>query len=106
MPAYWGTWVFHPEMLGPDLEMQSKLYHMFLEQHKAQVKAGLVKEVHANLDGVTGYFVSGDISHEQMQMVVQQWSPFVTCTCYQSTPLAKAIENNIEIAKQRLAMMK
>ncbi|MCI4367941.1 MAG: hypothetical protein L3K09_00015 [Thermoplasmata archaeon] len=86
--------------------MQLKLYEAFLAQHKAQVQAGLVKEVHANLDGVTGYYVSADISHEKMQMVLQQWAPFVTCTCHQATPLTTAISNFIEITKQRIAMMK
>lgn len=106
MPTYWGTWVFRPELLGPDLQMQLRLYEAFLGQHKAQVQSGAVKEVHANLDGVTGYYVSGDISHEKLQMVLQQWSPFVTCTVHQTTPLAAAITNNIEIIKQRIAMMK
>lgn len=106
MPTYWGTWVFHPELLGPDLGLHLKMYEAFLAQHKAQVEAGAVKEVHANLDGVTGYYVSGDISQEKIQMILQQWSPFVTLTCHQSTPLATAIKNNIEITKQRIEMMK
>jgi hypothetical protein len=106
MPTYYGTWEYKPELLGPDLNMQLSLYEAFLAQHKAQVAAGIVKEVHVNLDGVTGYFLTTDISHEKMLMAVQQWLPFVRCEVHQTVKLEQALLNFIEIAKQRIAMMK
>jgi hypothetical protein len=106
MPTYFGTWVYHPEMLGPDLKMQLTLYEAFLAQHKGQVASGAVKEVHSNLDGVTGYFITGDISHQKVLEIVQQWSPFVTCQVHQTVKLEEAIQNYINITKARMALMK
>ena len=106
MPTYSGTWEFRPELLGPDLNMQLRMFEAFLAQHKGQMAAGLVKEVNVNLDGFTGNFVTHDISHEKVLMVVQQWLPFVRCQVHQTVKLEQSIQNSIEITKQRIAMMK
>jgi hypothetical protein len=106
MPTYFGLWHFHGEMLGPDPEMQAKMFEAFVALYKSQVQSGAIKESHAFLEGDHGYFISGDISHEKLLMTVQQWLPFVTFEIHQTVKFPEPIENNIAIAKARAAMMK
>ncbi|MCI4344524.1 MAG: hypothetical protein L3J87_02730 [Thermoplasmata archaeon] len=106
MPTYFGLWHFRPELLPPDPTMQAQMYEAFVGLYHSQVESGLIKEVHSFLDGISGYYVSGDISHEKMLLAVQQWLPFVTSEVHQTVKFPTPIENNIAIAKARAAMMK
>ena len=106
MPTYFGLWHFHPEQLPPDPTMQVQMYEAFLGLYHSQMESGVLKEVHVFLDGLSGYFVSGDIAHEKLLMTIQQWLPFVTFQVHQTVKFPAPIENNIAIAKARAAMMK
>jgi hypothetical protein len=106
MPVYFGLWHFHGELLPPDPKAQVQLFEAFLGQFKAQVQSGQLKETHVFLEGDRGYFISGDIPHEKLLVLIQQWLPFVTFEVHQTVKFPEPLENNIAIAKARAAMMK
>jgi hypothetical protein len=106
MPVYFGLWHFRGELVPPDPKVQIPMFEAFVALYKSQVQSGDLKESHAFLEGDRGYFISGDISHEKLLMLIQQWLPFVTFEVHQTVKFPAPIENNIAIAKARAAMMK
>lgn len=102
MPVYFGLWKINVNLPPPPTpEDQVKQSEGFLALMKAQLQAGIVREVHAFLEGGRGYFITGDVAEEQLYEALQMWSPFVTFELHRTVPFPKGIELTISATKKR-----
>jgi hypothetical protein len=68
---------------------------------KAQLQAGILREVHAFLEGDRGYLITGDVAEEQLYEALQMWLPFVTFELHRTVPFPKGIELTLSATKKR-----
>jgi hypothetical protein len=107
MPAYFGIWKLNLAIQPPaDPKVTLQQNEAFLALMDAQLKSGVLKEVHAFLEADRGYFLTGDHPSEKILEALSAWSPWVTFELHQTVKFPKPIEIAISIAKQRVAMMK
>ena len=78
-----------------------KQFEEFLTLMKAQLQSGVLKEVHAFLEGNRGYFITGDVTDEQVYETLQMWQPLVTFEVHRTIPFPRAIEHELSAAKKR-----
>jgi hypothetical protein len=100
MPVYFGLWKQNPLPPQPNPADNVKLMEGFLALMKAQLQSGVVKEVHAFLEGGRGYFVTGDVSEEQIYEALQMWWPFVSFELHRTIPFPRGIELQLSAAKK------
>ena len=102
MTVYFGLWKLNVNIPPPPTpEDQVKMVEGQLALMKAQLQAGLLKEVHAFLEGDRGYFITGDVGEEQLYEALQMWSPFVSFELHRTVPFPKAIELTVNATKKR-----
>lgn len=107
MPSYFGLWKLNMAIQPPtDPNMTLRQYEGFLALMQAQLKSGVLKEVHEFIDTNGGYFFTGDLPPEKILETLAAWAPWVTFELHQTVKFPRPIEIQIEIAKQRIAMMK
>jgi hypothetical protein len=75
----------------------------FLALVKSQMQSGVVKEVHAFLEGTRGYFFSGDVPEETLFEALSMWTPYVTFELHRTIPFPKASELILSASKKRAA---
>lgn len=103
MPIYYGLWKRNPNLpLPPNPADQVKGVEGFLALMKAQLKSGVLKEVHGFLEGDRGYFITGDVPEEQVYEALQMWWPFVTFELHRTVPYPRAIELQLSATKKLL----
>ena len=68
---------------------------------RAQMKSGRLREVHAFAEGGAGYFMTGDVSDEQIFEDLALWSPYVTFELHRTIPFPKANEIVLRALRQR-----
>ncbi len=72
MPVYFGLWKENANLPpSPNPADNVKQVDGFLALMKAQLQSGVVKEVHAFLEGHRGYFITGDVTEEQVYEALQ-----------------------------------
>ena len=72
---------------------------------KHDLESGDIKEVHTFLEGNSGYFISGDITEEQLHKDLLQWSPYITFELHRTVPGLKSVEALVAVARERVALM-
>ena len=101
MPVYFGLWTQNANLPPAQNPADNvKQTEGFLALMKAQLQSGAVKEVHAFLEGGRGYFISGDVSEEQLYEALQMWWPFVTFEVHRTIPFPRGIELSVSAAKK------
>jgi hypothetical protein len=103
MPVYFGLWKANTFPPSPNLADSVKQFEGFLTMMKAQLQSGVLKEVHAFLEGNRGYFITGDVSEEQVYEALQMWQPFVTFEVHRTVPLPRGIELTLNAMRKRVA---
>ena len=68
---------------------------------RAQLKSGRIREVHAFAEGDAGYFITGDVTDEQVFEDLSVWSPYVTFELHRTIPFPKASEIVLKALKAR-----
>ena len=106
MTTYFGIWKFNttiPPPQDPKIGLQQNL--LFLSLLKRQLESGDLKEVHTFLEGNSGYFLSGDITEEQLHKNLLQWSPYITFEVHRTVPGLKSVEALVAVSRERVALM-
>lgn len=107
MPSHFGLSKLNPAIQPPaDPRIALQQTQGFLALVDAELKGGVLKEVHAYLEADRGYFLTGDHSAKKILRTLSAWSPWVTFELHQTVKFPKPIEISIGIAKQRVAMTK
>ncbi len=102
MPVYFGSWKLNTNLPPPPTpDDQIKQSEGFAELVKAQLKAGIIKEVHAFVEGNQGYFITGDVSDETQFEALAMWSPYVTFELHRTIPFPRASELFTSALKKR-----
>jgi len=101
MPVYFGLWKENAFPPSPNPADGVKQVEGFLALMKAQLQSGVLKEVHAFLEGNRGYFITGDVTEEQVYETLQMWRPFVTFEVHRTIPFPRGIELLLTAAKKR-----
>lgn len=102
MTVYFGLWKLNVSIPPPPTpEDQVRQIEGQLALMKGQLQAGLLKEVHAFLEGDRGYLVTGDVGEEQLYEALQMWSPFVSFELHRTVPFPKALELAVSATKKR-----
>ena len=102
MPVYFGLWKLNPNIPpSPNPADQVKGSEGFLALMKAQLRSGVIKEVHGFLEGGRGYFITGDVQEEQIYEALFMWWPFVTFEVHRTIPFPRAIELQLSATKKR-----
>jgi hypothetical protein len=101
MPVYFGLWTENANIPpSPNPADNVKQTEGFLALMKAQLQSGVLKEAHAFAEGGRGYFISGDVSEEQLYESLQMWWPFVTFEVHRTIPFPRAVELSLSAAKK------
>jgi hypothetical protein len=106
MTTYFGLWKLNPNVqppADPKIVLQQNL--MFQAMIKEDLRSGALKECLAFLEGTAGYFVTGDITEEQLYETLGKWYPWVQFELHKTIPIEKASEINVSIARQRAAAL-
>src|SRR5438093_9786416 len=78
MATYFGLWKANTSLPPPPTPAeQIKQQEGFDALLRGQLKSGRLREVHAFLEGGTGYIITGDVTEEQAFEELAFWSPFV-----------------------------
>jgi hypothetical protein len=101
MPAYFGLWEANAFPPSPNPTDSVKQFEEFLTLMKAQLQSGVLKEVHAFLEGNRGYFITGDVTEEQVYETLQMWQPFVTFEVHRTIAFPRGIELTLNAMKKR-----
>jgi hypothetical protein len=101
MPVYFGLWEQNLNIPpSPNPADNVKQFEGFLALMKAQLQSGVLKEVHGFLEGTRGYFITGDVSDEQVFEALQTWIPFVTFEVHRTVPFPRALELTLNAVKK------
>ena len=104
MPVYFGLWKENPNIQPSQNPAEDvKQIESFMALMKQQLQSGVLKEVHAFLEGHRGYFITGDISEEQVYEALQFWLPYVTFELHRTILFPRGIELELNAAKKRAA---
>jgi hypothetical protein len=102
MPIYFGLWRENLNLPpSPSPAESVRQLERFVALMKAQLQSGVLKEVHAFLQGDRGYFMTGDVTEEQAYEACQTWWPYVTFELHRTVPLPRGIEIMLAAAKKR-----
>jgi hypothetical protein len=101
MPVYFGLWTQNANLQpSPNPADNVKQTEGFLALMKAQLQSGVLKEAHTFLQGGRGYFISGDVSEEQLFEAIEMWWPYVTVEVHRTIPFPRGIELAVSAAKK------
>ena len=102
MATYFGLWKANSNLPPPPTPAeQIKQQEGFDVLFRAQLKSGRLREVHAFAEGGAGYFISGDVTEEEVFEELALWSPFVTFELHQTIPFPKASEITLKALRKR-----
>jgi hypothetical protein len=102
MPIYFGLWKANLSIQPPANSVdQIARARAFLELIKVHLKSGMLKEAYGFLEGDAGYFVTGDISDEQVAELLAMWSPFVTFELRRTIPAPRFNEILLSATEKR-----
>lgn len=101
MTVYFGLWQLNTNLPPPPTPQDAvRMNEGFLALVKGQLQSGVVKEVHAFLEGTRGYFISGDVPEEALFEALAMWTPFVTFEVHRTIPFPKASELILSASKK------
>ncbi len=104
MTTYFGLWKTNYSLQPPPSPVdQVKQAEAFDGQLRAQLKSGRLREAHSFLEGGAGYFITGDVSEEEVFQDLALWSPYVTFELHRTIPFPKASEIALKAFRQRAA---
>ncbi|HKZ88711.1 MAG TPA: hypothetical protein VJ300_00455 [Thermoplasmata archaeon] len=102
MTTYFGLWKANTSIPPPptpgDQVKQQEAFDALL---RTQLKSGRIREVHAFLEGGAGYFITGDVSDEEVFQDLSVWSPYITFELHRTIPFPKASEIVVRALKNR-----
>ena len=102
MATYFGLWKANLSLPPPPTPgEQLKQQEGFDALIRAQLKSGRVREVHAFAEGGAGYFITGDVSDEEIYEELSRWSPYVTFELHRTIPFPKASEIPLKALRQQ-----
>ena len=102
MATYFGLWKANSNLPPPPTPAeQIKQQEGFDALLRAQLKSGRLREVHAFAEGGRGYFISGDVTGEEIFEELALWSPFVTFEVHETIPFPKASEIVLKALRKR-----
>jgi hypothetical protein len=106
MPQMFVFWKLNLGIQPPqDLNMQVAQTEGFLALMRHQLTDGSLKEVHAFLQGDSGYAISKETAtEEQLYADLQAWQPWVTFEVHKTIAFPKGIEIVLEVQKARARM--
>ena len=106
MPTYFGMYKINANLPPPqDPKEQLKQLEGFKAAINHEIQSGVIKESNEFLEADGGYFITKDVSPEQLHAALTGWFPYVTFEIHQTIPSQKAIENAISAIKMRVGMM-
>ena len=102
MANYFGLWRSNTSLPPPPTPGEEvKQQEGFDALLRAQLKSGRLREVHAFAEGGAGYFITGDVTDEQVFEDLSVWSPYVTFELHRTIPYPKASEIVLKALKAR-----
>ncbi len=102
MTEYFGLWKINQSLPPPPTPAeQIKQQEGFDALIRAQLKSGRVREVHSFLEGGAGYFLTADVSDEEVFQDLAAWAPYVTFELHRTVPFPKASEIALKAIRQR-----
>ncbi len=101
MPVFFGLYKINP---SAPAEAWVKQLEAFAASVRMQTQMGDIKEAHAFVGGLGGYFITGDISPERLDQNLALYFPWVTFETHLMIPVELALKNAIGSAKTRAGM--
>ena len=102
MATHFGLWKANVSLPPPPTPTeQVKQQEAFDALLRAQLKSGRLREVHAFTEGGAGYFITGDVTDEEVFQDLSLWAPYVTFELHRTIPFPKAGEIILKALRQR-----
>ena len=102
MATYFGLYKLNDSLPPPPTpQEQVKQQEAFDALLRAQMKSGRIREVHAFAEGGAGYFITGDVTDEEVFEDLAAWSPYVTFELHRTIPFPKASEIVLKALRAR-----
>jgi hypothetical protein len=101
MPVFFGFYKISP---NPPTEAWVKQLEAFAASIRMQTQMGDIREAHAFVGALGGYFITGDISPERLDQNLALYFPWVTFETHEMIPVELALKNAIGAAKTRAGM--